>query len=82
MPRLKGLRVRCQVCRGSFGAPAEGLHDEGFDFVKSNKLLLANGWSMVKLPWKAGPIHICPYCSVMIALGLFLPPMLAASNER
>jgi hypothetical protein len=81
MPALKGIKVRCNICRGSFGAPSEGLYDEGFDFVRSNKVLLANGWSMIKLPWRNGPVHVCPCCSVMIALGIFLPPMLATSNE-
>jgi hypothetical protein len=81
MPALRGIKIRCNVCRGAFGVPSEALHDEGFDFHLSNELLMLHGWSIVRLPWRAGPVHICPGCSVMIALGIFLPPMLAASNE-
>jgi hypothetical protein len=80
MPALKGIRIRCNVCRGTFGVPSEALHDEGYDFGYSNELLMRHGWSIVTLPWRHGLVHICPGCSVIIALGLFLPPMLAASR--
>jgi hypothetical protein len=81
MPRLRGIRIRCNLCRGAFSVTDSAVMDDGFDFARSDKDLLANGWSIVTLPWRPGKVHICPCCSVMVALGIYLPSMIAASNQ-